>query len=52
MEDETYVMVYTCPMCPDVAQLPKPPKQVVSAKKMKRLMRYAKLLLRTVFLVA
>ena len=50
-EETSYVMVFTCPMCPDVAQLPKPPAPQVPAKQMKRFVRYAVLLLRCVFLV-
>ena len=45
-----YVMVFTCPLCPDVAQLPKPPIQAPKKKNVQRFMRYAALLLRKVFL--
>jgi len=49
---EEYVFVFTVPMCKDVTQLPKPPKQVNSNGKIKALARYVLLVVRLIFLVA
>jgi hypothetical protein len=46
------VFVFTVPMCKDVTQLPKPPKQVNSNGKIKALARYVLLVVRLIFLVA